>query len=112
MGATTPAPSATGAPPASGILRPTPEPGGYEEPIRRQALQLSLEGTSLRAIGRLLGLHHQTVANWVHQAAAALPLSVTDPTPTSTIEADELSTSVECTRTRSTSSSPSRGQPD
>lgn len=31
----------------------------------------------------------------VHQTAAALPASVTDPTPTTTIEADELDTYVE-----------------
>lgn len=87
---------------------PAPKPEGDGPSVRQHALQLYVEGTSLRAIGRLLGLHHQTVSNWVRQAAAALPASVTDPTPTSTIEAD---TDVERTKTRSTSSSRSRGRP-
>ena len=89
---------------------PEPKPEGYDQGVRQHALQLYLEGTSLRAIGRLLGLHHQTVANWVRQAAAALPPKVTDPTPTSTIEADELYTYVERKKTKRTSSSRSRGR--
>jgi transposase-like protein len=53
-----------------------------------------LEGISLRSIGRILGVHHQSVANWVKQAAQQLPEQVTDNTPTQTIEIDELFTYV------------------
>ena len=81
---------------------PEPKPAGYELALRQQALQLYLEGTSLRAIGRLLGLHHQTVSNWVTQAANALPAHVADATPSETIEVDELDTYVRVKKTPST----------
>ncbi len=38
---------------------------GYDEEVRLQALTLYLEGNSLRAIGRLLDVNHQSVANWI-----------------------------------------------
>ena len=53
-----------------------------------------LEGVSLRGIGRVLGVHHQSVANWVKQAADTLPERVADNTPTQTVEIDELFTFV------------------
>ena len=68
--------------------------------LRTQARKLYLEGTSFRAIGRLLGLHHQTVNNRVTQAATVLPITVTDQTPT-TIELDELYTFVQQKKTAS-----------
>jgi transposase-like protein len=83
---------------------PDPKPEGYEVSVRTQALKLYLEGTSFRAIGRLLGLHHQTVSNWITQAANALPAQITDATPTETIELDELYTFVQQKKTASTSS--------
>jgi transposase-like protein len=82
---------------------PDPKPEGYDESVRTQALKLYLEGTSFRAIGRLLGLHHQTVSNWITQAANALPTQMTDRTPTETIELDELYTFVQQKKTASTS---------
>lgn len=39
---------------------------GYDEEVRMQALMLHLEGTSLREIGRVLEVNHQSVANWIH----------------------------------------------
>lgn len=53
-----------------------------------------LEGVSLRAIGRQLGVHHQSVANWINAAEAKLPEQVNDTTPTQTVEIDELFTHV------------------
>ena len=38
---------------------------GYDEEVRLQALTLHLEGNSLREIGRLLDVNHQSVANWI-----------------------------------------------
>lgn len=38
---------------------------GYDEEVRLQALVLHLEGISLREIGRLLDVNHQSVANWI-----------------------------------------------
>ena len=47
-------------------------PKGYDAKLRKQALRMSLQGVSLRAIGRELGVHHQSVANWVHAAETRL----------------------------------------
>ena len=88
-----------------------PKPHGYTLTLRKHALKLYLEGTRFRAIGRLLGLHHQTVSNWITEAANALPPSVTDATPAEPIEVDELYTFVQQKKTRSTSSSPSPASP-
>ena len=82
---------------------PDPKPEGYDLAVRTQALKLYLEGTSFRAIGRLLGLHHQTVSNWVTAAAKSLPAQITDTTPSETIELDELYSFVQQKKTRSTS---------
>jgi transposase-like protein len=73
---------------------PHRKPTGYEQAVREQALKLYLEGTSLRAIGRLLRVNHQTVCNWIQEAADALPPQVADQADTPTIEVDELFTFV------------------
>lgn len=52
---------------------PQPQDQGYDEEIRQQALVLHLEGLSLRLIGRLLAVNHQTVANWINDYANYLP---------------------------------------
>jgi transposase-like protein len=65
---------------------------GYDPVVREQALRLYLEGNSLRSIGRILHIHHQSVANWVNAAERELPEQITDRTPTGTIEIDELFT--------------------
>lgn len=65
---------------------------GYDPHIREQALRLYLEGSSLRSIGRILHVHHQSVANWVDAEELKLPAQVTDDTPTGTVEIDELYT--------------------
>jgi len=53
----------------------TPEPKihGYGEELRRQALQLYVDGTNMRRIGRILGIHHRTVSLWVKTSAAKTP---------------------------------------
>lgn len=79
------------------------KPHGYDLALRKQALKLYLEGTSFRAIGRLLGVHHQSVSNWITEAANALPTQITDTTPAETIELDELYTYVQQKKTTSTS---------
>ncbi len=52
---------------------PHPKDHGYKEEIRFQALQLYLEGHSMREIGRELGVNHQSVANWIKDYARYLP---------------------------------------
>lgn len=71
---------------------PTPKPMGYDPQVHEQALSLYLEGNSLRSIGRILHVHHQSVANWVNAAEHQLPEQVADQTPTGTVEIDELFT--------------------
>ncbi len=61
---------------------PQPKPMGYDPVVREQALCLYLEGNSLRSIGRILHVHHQSVANWVNAAEGQLPEQVADQTPT------------------------------
>jgi transposase-like protein len=73
---------------------PVPKEQGHGAAIHEQAVRLYLEGMSLRAIGRLLGVVHQSVANWVAAAGAQLPAAVTDAAPTETVEVDELFTFV------------------
>ena|SRR6185503_13349007 len=81
---------------------PQRKPMGYDPMLREQALKLYLEGTSFRAIGRLLSVNHQSVANWINEAARQLPSRVTDGTPTDTVETDELFTFVGKKSTKST----------
>ena len=74
---------------------PSPKEQGHDPTTHEQAVRLYLEGMSLRATGRILGVVHQSVANWVAEAAAHLPTAVSDATPSETVEVDELYTFVE-----------------
>jgi transposase-like protein len=67
---------------------------GHDPQLRERALKLALEGTSYRAVGRLLNVHHQSVANWVTAHAQTLPQKVEDTSPTDVVEIDELYTFV------------------
>lgn len=75
---------------------------GYDDEVREQALQLYLEGNSLRSIGRILKVHHVSVSNWINAHAHTLPKRVSDATPTQTVEVDELFTYVGKKRNAST----------
>ena len=52
---------------------PNPKEQGYDEDVRLQALNLYLDGLSLREISRLLSVNHQSVANWIHNYANHMP---------------------------------------
>lgn len=52
---------------------PFPHEPGYDEEIRFQALQLYLDGHSMREVARLLDVNHQSVANWMKDYARYLP---------------------------------------
>jgi hypothetical protein len=59
---------------------------------------------SNRAIGRVLNIHNQSVANWLAREEAKLPPKVADASPTDYyIESDELFTFVRAKKTKSTS---------
>jgi len=46
---------------------------GYSEEVKRQCLQLYVEGNGFRRIERLTGVCHNTVINWVRAAGNSLP---------------------------------------
>ena len=65
---------------------PLPKEKGYDEDVRLQALTLHLEGISLREVGRLLDVNHQSVANWIKDFENYLPPDL----PPSILEIAEL----------------------
>lgn len=46
---------------------------GYSQEVKRHCLHLYLEGNGFRRIERLTGVCHNTVINWVKDAANSLP---------------------------------------
>ena len=86
------------------IRKYTPEPKPYRYPteIRRQALQMYVDGMNLRRIGRQLGgIHHRTISLWVKAYAEKLP-EVPVPKEVKTAEMDELFTFIGHKKTKST----------
>lgn len=69
---------------------PEPKTHGYSKAVRLQAVRLYLEGNSLRSIGRVLGVNHQSVANWVNAHAEQLPNQDPVTETPEAIELDEL----------------------
>ena len=63
---------------------------GKDPALKEQAQKLNLEGLGLRAIGRILGVHHKTVSRWLVQAAGQLPVDQPKTKACSFIEVDEL----------------------
>ena len=70
--------------------------------MRRQALQLYVDGTNLRRIARTLGIHHRTVSLWVKASAFSSP-NAPLPKEVKTAEMDELFTFIGDKKTGSTS---------
>jgi uncharacterized protein YjcR len=71
--------------------------------MRKQAVQLYVDGMNLRRIGRHLGIHHRTVSLWIKAHTTRLPEA---PLPEEVKEAemDELFTFIGDKKTGSTSS--------
>ena len=65
---------------------------GKDPALKQQACQLYLEGMGMRAIGRVLNIHHKTVSRWLVRTAQALPASSPQTEACSFIEIDELCT--------------------
>src|ERR1044072_6814706 len=74
------------------IYTPEPKPLGYPEETKREAVRLYLEGTKFRRTGRVLGVNHQSVVNWVNSYHASLPAAGHAVAAPQTLEMDELFT--------------------
>jgi transposase-like protein len=92
------------------IYTPEPKPLGYPEEIKREAVRLYLEGVNFRRIGRVLGVNHQSVVNWVNSYHASLPAAEQSVAAPETLEMDELFTFVGSKKGPPTSSRSSSGR--
>lgn len=84
----------------------TPEPNsrGYPEALRRQAVQMYVDGMNFRRIARTLGVAHRSVINWVNAHAERLPEQPPVPAdPLAVNELDELFTFIGSKKTKSMS---------
>lgn len=82
---------------------PRAKPLGYPEAVRTQALNMYVDGLNFRRIARLIGVHHQTVINWVNARAQRLPELPPIPPQVETVEMHELYTFVSTKKTNATS---------
>jgi transposase-like protein len=73
------------------VYTPEPKQQGYPDEMRQQAMQLYVDGMSLRRIGRHLGIDHKTVSHWVKAYAAQLA-DAPMPSDVNNAEMDELFT--------------------
>lgn len=76
-------------------------PKGYSDDIKRECIEMYLNGMGFRGIERVKGVHHTTIIYWVKQLGQQLP----DAPETSDIpevgELDELETFVGSKKTKS-----------
>ena len=83
---------------------PDPRPMGYSDAVRRQAVQMYVDGMNFRRIARTLGVTHRSVINWVNAHAAQLPDQPPAPADEGDVnELDELFTFVGNKKTKSMS---------
>jgi transposase-like protein len=80
---------------------PEKKPHAYSPAFRQKALRLYVDGMNLRRIGRQLGVHHQSVSNWVQEYAEKLPAAPV-PEKVEAAEMDELFTFIGDKKTGST----------
>ena len=72
---------------------------GYTREVKAFCVTLSLNGMGFRAIERVTGVNHNSVLNWVRQAAAAIPDENYEIPETAQL--DELETFVSQKKTKS-----------
>jgi hypothetical protein len=70
---------------------PEPKKQGYPDSLRKQAMEMYVDGGNLRRIARHLKVAPQTIAYWVTELAEALP-STPMPEEVKEAEMDELFT--------------------
>jgi insertion element IS1 protein InsB len=93
---------------------PQPNPIGYDDAMKQTAVKDYLDDGNFRRIGRQLKVNHQTVVNWVNQAASTLlpddaPRPVID--DDAVVELDELFTFIGDKKTKPTLSPKFTGKP-
>lgn len=80
------------------VYNPAPKKQGYDPEKRCMALKMYVDGLGFRRIGRLIGVNHQSVVNWINAYHAALPppqeVSQNTKGKVEVIEMDELFTFV------------------
>ena len=91
------------------VYNAAPRRHGYPDALRQQAVRMYVDGLNLRRVARLLGVNHQSVANWVR--AYQVRLLERHPAPpqperAETVELDELYTFVGSKKAASTSAPP------
>jgi transposase-like protein len=74
---------------------------GYSDDIKRECLELYLNGMGFRAIERVKGVHHTTIIYWVKQLGTHLPDAPTESNMPEVTELDELQTFVGSKKTKS-----------
>lgn len=83
------------------VYTPEPKENGFPPQTRLLAIRMYVEGNSYGAIGRVLNVNPQSVANWVSAYTAKLPQAPL-PEKVKQAELDELFTFVGKKKTKST----------
>jgi len=73
---------------------------GYSNEFKRECLKMYVNGMGLRAIGRVKGVSHVAIMNWVKQVGELLPDAYEPETIPQVGELDELETFVGCKKTK------------
>jgi transposase-like protein len=79
-------------------FRENPNPQSYSNDVKELCIKMSLNGMGFRSIERVTGINHNSVINWVRQAAEAIP--DTDYDIPETAQIDELQTFVGSKKTK------------
>ena len=67
---------------------------GYSKRLKRECITMYVNGMGFRAIGRVKGISHVTIMNWVKQVGELLPDAYNPETLPQVGELDELETFV------------------
>jgi transposase-like protein len=76
-------------------------PKGYLDDIKRECIELYLNGMGFRAIERVKHVHHTTIIYWVKQLGGRLPDTPVESNIPEVTELDELQTFVRSKNTKS-----------
>jgi transposase-like protein len=73
---------------------------GYADEFKRECLKMYVNGLGFRAIGRIKGISHVTIMNWVKQVGELLPDAYEPEVIPQVGELDELETFVGLKKTK------------